>query len=257
MDVPKNKRLSLKAGKNECKQIFPPANENRIALDYRISLSEYLQGYGINMTNATRVNSLTQPTLVTETFLNGNFSTNTAIRTLRAFVEANNPAQVPLHKLPTNLTTLPLLLQQIGFVPSNPRLLNRMELNYLLGQWLEEYVYTTIQTLFNLDNRFIGNSVNIQRQQVPNELDVVLIYHNTIYVIECKTGLTKPIFDQTVYKLNALRKEFGLFVKSAIVYLNNYRQSTLRADLFGINLFGEQITKNKSLFKTELINFIK
>ena len=247
----------LPIGKNDCKQIFPPANETVLALQHRVSLQQYLQAYGICITNLHHINSLVQSPAVTQTFLKNKVSLSPLIRSLRAYKEQQKITHLPLRNLPPELSTLNNLLQSLHFTPQKPNELNENELNYLLGQWLEEYVYSTIKNLFGLDARFMGNSVAIHRQQVANELDVVLIYNNTIYVIECKTGLNKLIFDQTAYKLNALKKEFGLHVKSAIVCLNVFKDITNRLRLFDIKLISGQDTTDKTLFEAQLKQFIK
>lgn len=253
----------LPIGKNDCKQIFPPANETILALQYRVSLRQYLQAYGIGITNLNNINSLVQNPAVTQTFLNNKVSLSPLIRSLRAYKEQREYTEqrkithLPLRNLPPELSTLNNLLQNLHFKPQKQNELNENELNYLLGQWLEEYVYSTIKNLFGLDARFMGNSVAIHRQQVANELDVVLIYNNTIYVIECKTGLNIFIFNETAYKLNALKKEFGLHVKSAIVCLNVFKDITNRLRLFDIKLISGKNTKNKTLFEAQLKQFIK
>ena len=252
----------LPIGKNDCKQIFPPANETILALQHRVSLQQYLQAYGIGITNLHHINSLVQNPAVTQTFLNNKVSLNPLIRSLRAYKEQREYTEqrkithLPLRNLPPELSTLNNLLQSLHFKHQKQNELNENELNYLLGQWLEEYVYSTIKNLFGLDARFMGNSVAIHRQQVANELDVVLIYNNTIYVIECKTGLNKLIFDQTAYKLNALKKEFGLHVKSAIVCLTG-KHITNRLNLFDIKLISGKDTTDKTLFEAQLKQFIK
>jgi hypothetical protein len=194
----------LPIGKNDCKQIFPPANETVLALQHRVSLQQYLQAYGIGITNLHDINSLVQNPAVTQTFLNNNVSLNPLIRNLRAYKEQREYTEqrkithLPLRNLPPELSTLNKLLQNLHFKHRETKRTKRKRTYYyLLGQWLEEYVYSTIKNLFGLDARFMGNSVAIHRQQVANELDVVLIYNNTIYVIECKTGLNILIFNET------------------------------------------------------------
>lgn len=253
----------LPIGKNDCKQIFPPANETVLALQHRVSLRQYLQAYGIGITNLNNINSLVQNPAVTQTFLNNKVSLNPLIRNLRLYKEQREYTEqqkithLPLRNLPPELSTLNNLLQNLHFTPQKQNELNENELNYLLGQWLEEYVYSTIKNLFGLDAHFIGNSVSIHRQQVANELDVVLIYNNTIYVIECKTGLNIFIFNETAYKLNALKKEFGLHVKSSIVCLNAFKDITNRLKLFDIKLISGRNTTDQTLFEAQLKQFIK
>ena len=58
-------------------------------------------------------------------------------------------------------------------------------------------------------------------------------------VIECKTGLTqKAFYEAAVYKLAALKKDFGLFVNSNIVTMTNVKDQVWkdRAAFFNIKL---------------------
>lgn len=251
-------------GNNQYKKIFPPANEQTQALNYQVSLAEYLQGYGIEVLNSAVFNGLVQPPAVSQKLLATRRNSNirrglAALRNYKMDCEKNRIPfiSVNLQALPPNLLPLLNTLNYIGFVPQTPNVLCEQEINYLLGQWLEEYVYTTIRQEFNLADPFIGNSVYIKRRGVENEFDVMFIYKNAIYVIECKTSINKPMFDQTAYKLNALKKEFGLFVKSALICADNYKDITGRLSLFDIRLIDGSIARNKHLFLTQLHQFIK
>ena len=52
--------------------------------------------------------------------------------------------------------------------------------------------------------------------------------NNVLHVIECKTGLfdnktNRTLFNDVLYKLAALRKDFGLYAKASIYTLSNLR----------------------------------
>ena len=100
---------------------------------------------------------------------------------------------------------------------------------YLGGEWFEEYVYLRIKRDFNLRDEDIAKSVKIFRLSSTsndNELDVVFVRDNALYVIECKVSMTgygkepKSVVDEYLYKLAAISKDFGLRVNSYIFTLH-------------------------------------
>lgn len=100
---------------------------------------------------------------------------------------------------------------------------------YLGGEWFEEYVYLRIKRDFNLRDEDIAKSVKICRLSSTsndNELDVVFVKDNALYVIECKVSMTgygkepKSVVDEYLYKLAAISKDFGLRVNSYIFTLH-------------------------------------
>ena len=103
---------------------------------------------------------------------------------------------------------LPLLLDSLAFVPQHPDTLSPDEIDYLTGGWFEEWVYHTLLRL--VDPQQIALSVRISRPgagQHDNELDVVFIKANTLFVVECKTGVASDhLFNEIVYKACALKE---------------------------------------------------
>lgn len=100
---------------------------------------------------------------------------------------------------------------------------------YLGGEWFEEYVYLRIKRDFKLRDEDIAKSVKICRLSSTsndNELDVVFVRDNALYVIECKVSMTgygkesKAVVDEYLYKLAAISKDFGLRVNSYIFTLH-------------------------------------
>ena len=100
---------------------------------------------------------------------------------------------------------------------------------YLGGEWFEEYAYLRIKRDFKLRDEDIAKSVKICRLSSTsndNELDVVFVKDNALYVIECKVSMTgygkepKSVVDEYLYKLAAISKDFGLRVNSYIFTLH-------------------------------------
>lgn len=219
-------------GKNAYKRIYPKDDDNEYVLNYSINLEEYLNCYGIEVTNPININRLCQSETFTQTFFTTNWAMNSNIRNLKNYVDDekryNNRdvTQIVWTYLPNSLTGLDTFLNSIGFTCKTPHYLDKEEIFYLLGGWFEEYTYSLIKTKLSLNNYQIGKGVEIGRQNVKNECDVIFTYKNALYVIECKSAITKQLFDQTVYKLAAIKKEFGLFAKSYLFAGNSNRDRT-------------------------------
>jgi hypothetical protein len=90
-------------------------------------------------------------------------------------------------------------------------------------------VFYQIREQLNLSSESIASSVKIyQDKQVPyndNEFDVMFVRDNALFVIECKVSLSggnqKSKLDNSLQKLGAISKNFGLRTNSYIFTLSN------------------------------------
>lgn len=101
---------------------------------------------------------------------------------------------------------------------------------YLSGEWFEEYTYLRIKRQYNLKDNAIALSLKINRNEdddaSDNELDVVFILNNVLYVVECKVtmfggGKPQQKIEEYLYKLAAISKDFGLQVRPYLFTLHN------------------------------------
>jgi hypothetical protein len=222
-------------GKNISRKIFPPVQQREFPITYRTDLITYLTSYGIEVINADAINHLSKSETFTKLFFDRNYSKNKELKNLFDYKENTKRDSCIRVELPN----LFKWLEQIDFPFESRGILSKKEIFYLSGGWLEEYTYTKIKTVLNLSDKDIGLNISIKRQKVSNEFDVMFVLNNTIYVFECKTGLTrKDLYEEAVYKLAALRKDFGLFVNSYIVTMTEIRNTFWkdRATLFNIQL---------------------
>ncbi len=107
------------------------------------------------------------------------------------------------------LPQLRAMLNRAGFRPGYPKVLSHAEVNYITGGWFEEYIYYLIRDSIHPDE--IATGVRIARPNVGNihnnELDVVFIKNNRLFVVECKSGIaSEHLFNEIVYKSCALRE---------------------------------------------------
>jgi len=92
------------------------------------------------------------------------------------------------------------------------------------GGWLEEYTYFVIKNYFNLSNKNIGLKIKVENKHTKNEYDVMFVYKNQLYIIECKAYYGKVNIKQKIehdlYKLSSLDDEFGIRAKS--IYITTF-----------------------------------
>ncbi|NIA31117.1 MAG: DUF1887 family protein, partial [Actinobacteria bacterium] len=253
-------------GTNVYWKIFPQVKNKKRKIKANLGLQEYLTGYGISITNGEKIDQLTRPVADTLAFYRSfrafekpDFAVISTLRTWR-----NKKKKVPLDSNAANV-----LLKRWKFKPKNESFLTREEIDYLTGSWFEEYVYNWMKDFLNLKEREIGVGVKIMRESVQNEFDVLFVYHNTMYMIECKTGLwdstaDRNILNETIYKLEALRNDFGLRVKPYIFTLTERgderfqvkRTNIERARHFGIEIV-DGTTLKEPVERAKIIRTIK
>lgn len=190
--------------KNEYCELFPDIHTPPVKIKYRSTLSEYLAAHGLYFT-CTAEFSKDQPT--TELFFNEVQKSNFRISEIEEIKHAHDMS-----------------------FPDDRK--------YYSGGWFEEYVYHLIKKSFNLSDRRIALGVNLYRNQEDivsdNEYDLMFVFRNTLYVIECKTsaGNSKEYarinLDRFLYKLGAITRDFGLKVNSYVFTLTNFRNAENR-----------------------------
>jgi hypothetical protein len=85
---------------------------------------------------------------------------------------------------------------------------------YLGGQWLEEYVWHIASDLKPDDVKanVAFTEMGAPKDDIRNELDCVIVHHNRLLMIECKTVNLKKIADKNtdiLYKLDSLGHRAG------------------------------------------------
>lgn len=103
---------------------------------------------------------------------------------------------------------------------------------YYDGIWFEEYVYQRIKEEQQLEDDKIKTGIKLFRegseQRNDNEIDIMFVKDNELYVGECKVSLIgKPgtdsnkLLEQYMYKLAAISKDFGIRVHPYIFTLHS------------------------------------
>lgn len=115
---------------------------------------------------------------------------------------------------------------------------NAKDKRYFGGEWFEEYCYSRLKREQNLPDDAICKAAKIYRENSKsndNEIDVMFIKNNQLYVFECKVGMTgfgvgaaKDTIEQYQYKLAAIAKDFGLRVEAYILTLHKVFNNPLK-----------------------------
>ena len=122
--------------------------------------------------------------------------------------------------------------------------ISKKEIEYLTGGWFEEYVYYTLKDANIVQDTDILCGVSKKNGQSDNEFDIVILKENQLHIIECKTYICnndKPSLPvDTIYKLDSIQKELGLFAKPYIITLNKAHEikeaHKKRAGQYGIKI---------------------
>ncbi len=159
-----------------------------------------------------------------------------------------------LHHLIDDLKALSLLTHkdnQLHFSDENARF-------FVNGGWLEQWVFSAVNQLKKEipSIQDTACSVELMRDQnVKNELDIVILANNRLYIIECKSKTYRASnndANESLYKLDSLADVIGGLQSNAMLLsyqaLDKYPQQ--RAESLKINLVsGSQLQHLKSHIK--------
>lgn len=98
---------------------------------------------------------------------------------------------------------------------------NKQQASFLSGGWLEAYVCAFIQNMYPDLRVYRGVKVHATASPtVKNEMDVVFVKNNRLFIIECKalrpTSRSKSVTD-FLYTLQSVRATGGLTAKAALL----------------------------------------
>ncbi|MEA2113991.1 MAG: DUF1887 family CARF protein [Thermodesulfobacteriota bacterium] len=252
-----SKMIYIPIGKNEYHTLYPTSGEKKTTkpIDYRIGVHDYLTGYGITIKNPKKINkTLCLKTESDQFFLFYIECGKNELYSLNDLRKYRDKKKVSIGDLSHKSQEILIKCPVERF--RKAEVLRKAEVKYLTGEWFEEYVYYLIKTSFNLNEKDIAIGVQIERGGVQNEIDIMFTRENRLYVIECKTSTydenqNKNILNETLYKISALKKDFGLFVKPYLFTLSPedkvQENHVRRSDLFGIEMIGREILSDTHL----------
>jgi len=241
-------------GRNIYRKIFPEVKNKEANIHYRVNITEYLKGYGIETVNREDESTFVKEADYTDYFFDiwqtasSNFfdvlQNLRGVRTQKA-IDINN------------FDGLESFLSEIKFQCVQPGKLLKKEIGYLTGGWFEEYIFHMLKKSLQMPDGFIAGGIHIKRSNVENEFDVMFMHENALHVIECKSSVYdkrsgENKLDESMYKLAALGRDFGLRVKPYLVTLsrkgkqkNHIKDASIkRSKVLGIKIIdGDELTQ--------------
>ncbi len=117
------------------------------------------------------------------------------------------------------------------------KLSNPIDRRYYAGTWFEDYCYARLKKELKLNDDAICRGAKISRLNSTqntndNEIDVMFILDNMLYIFECKLSMygnnesLKDVIDKYMYKLAAIVKDYGFKPYSYILTLHNVKNDT-------------------------------
>ena len=257
-------------------KLFPAIGPRKFKLKTKINLSEYLLAYGFKASKESSVlyGNLDQAVSIFDYFLERN------IDEIKPVIE---PIRLKRGKKSMIIEdgNVKQFLEDIEYPLSSKGKLNKKEIKYLSGDWFEEYIYFKVKEELGLDDDEIYKGVNLEKENTKNELDVMFVYLNKLYIIECKTSIVeliqkkdkeghdkeykKKLLPEIIYKSDALKAKFGLFAKTSVVTLeeikdgdntpiNGYEDHFRRAKLSNVNIISRKDLKGEEISFKKLLN---
>ena len=240
----------------------------------KIYVTDYLLGYGVKSKSAKSFENIEITNKIFSDFINGDIdygiiellrvnyrSKKKKYKISNIINEGNSKKQIP---------KLREFLLNLGYKDKKLKdaIITNKEIDYLTGGWFEELCYFYFKEKLNLDEDAIQLGVKLEKSDnvLDNDLDVVFVYNNNIYVIECKTAMayngkvSTKLFNETIYKASALRAKFGLTVKNFLLTLSTMQHSNIdyteRAKVMNIDLYGRKYF-DEGIKLDELISTIR
>ena len=232
-------------------KLYPGRKKQILSLSSSITIEEYLKSYGFSYKiSAESKNSLAYTKILFEYYCNGLFNNFEASL---AFLRGKRKDGIKASTLKEKPEVLNFL-NEIKY-PIDEGLLTSADVKYITGDWFEEYVGLRLKEELNLSDEELMIGVEMNKTSValakndktkllgeqigdnnPNEFDVIFIYKNKFYIVECKTSIINKISDpikgwkeenilgETIYKADSLKSKFGSFANTTIATLTGFKE---------------------------------
>lgn len=246
-------------------KVFPLLGQREFSLTEKISLKDYLHAYGFDYSASSPVFDFDQAKEILKFFLKND------LEKISPYISEIRQKRGKSLDLADN-DVLKNFLAEMGYEPKDQYRLNKKETRYLTGDWFEEYVYFKIKDEFGLAEDEIATGCKINKQNIPNEMDVLFVHKHKLYIIECKTSIYDErilpngekkklnLLPEIIYKSDALRSKFGLFAKTSVVTLEEIKtidgapkpdhlKHFERAELSRIDIISKKDIQQNTLFR--------
>ncbi len=209
-------------------KVFPNRGNRSFQLNCEITLTEYLKAHGFSYQKSEPFKTYQEAKKML------NFFTSESKESYIGIIKQLQKRRGK-NVIIDSIEGLQSLLDRMDYHPENKDKLSKNDVKYLTSDWFEEFVYFKVKTDLSLPDEFIGTGYKITKNDVLNELDVIFVYQNKLFIIECKTSFyqmipieeekngvkeikqkRKNLLPEIVYKSDALRNKFGLFANTSL-----------------------------------------
>lgn len=222
-----SKMIYIPINKNEFISPFPKkAHVKPETLDLRLTVSQYLTAYGLKVSNHNKLERYSKEALERKDlsrWIASNYSKVKNLLVVLGGALRNHRDDSKDYMLQEDFNgATPSdkeLIRRLGMSMSGDiisKLMNRSEIRYVTGGWLEEFCFCEIQDYLGkgIDDIKIGLKLK-NRKGSENEFDVMFTMDNALYFVECKTLEQQNLdYKDILYKIGALQHDFGLRVNS-------------------------------------------
>ena len=224
-----SKMIYVPIPKNEFIVPFPKKRPGKpVKLDLRLSVIEYLTAYGLMVVNESHLDRYREEAIKRKElseWIAGNYDNlKNLLKWLCGILrDCRSKKQFILKGEFFGATREEKqLLSKLNFVYDEGSVLKKIdksEINYLTGGWLEEFCFVKVSELVGqgIDDAVIGLQIK-NRLGRDNEFDIMFTRNNALYFIECKSlDQNEDKRTDALYKIGALQKDLGLKIKSFLV----------------------------------------
>ena len=216
--------------------------KEKIGIEYKINIDEFLAGYGISITglNTSNPQDIWKKLSIIlvknarnndiENFLSGIYGIKQINdKQKKMFHEGskltiNLNDNIQIHSNPDNIIDIitkdpfHLILKQNNITGT----LSEKSALYFTGGWLEYFVASLLYEVKDeLDLHDITKNLKIQLPNgTENEIDIAFMHNQTLHIVECKTGsqANDRSGDNTLYKMEAIKESMSAIkIKSYLV----------------------------------------
>lgn len=257
-------------------KLFPKKGELLLKLTKSPTLDEYLIASGFKINGDSCKFDEKTADNVFEVFLKNDeefyLPAKIELYTLRNKLSLKKKSSIEFNKLNNETKEFLSLLKF-----DNYEVLKKEHIKYLTGDWFEEWVYYKIHKEIELSINNSSISSTITKAGAENEMDVMFLYRQNLFCIECKTSILKlnennelrgNILADTIYKADYLKNKLGLSSKSYIFTLselkdenkkpyNNFEMAFKRAELSGIEIISKRNLLDYYEGKTSMKELLK
>lgn len=258
-------------------------NKQPYQMKQHITLKEYLTSYGINIINDDReypkYSKNWADLLIKHAIEKGqDVEVDTARESLKEFMKQKCVNKdLKEEKLREKIKNDGKVSEYIQYLHNKCGLpdinnITYKHLKYINSIYLEEYLYYQLESIlypFYNDNvkDYLKTGVQIQKNNIDRksiseknqdqELDILFMFNNALYYIECKTYVDSKQFTESIHKQASISQRlFGLKTTNALIILetkDNGEQLKVKEDkmkIYNINFItGNDIRENKLIPK--------